>query len=315
MAKEFKDIPELVAILESRGVKTDDRTPAILQREGYYAVVNGYKDFFLDRDAMQSRPHDVYKPGTTFANIYDLYLFDRELKNSVLPYLIEAEKVLKNAATYSFCKRHSGTSDYLNRSCYTRASDMLVPAGYAGNRDDDYENDLSYLLRRFRGILRVDDRTRESVAHYQKKYGAVPLWVVQDSLTFGNVQHFYQLQERGVQNETCRIVSEIAGHGIRIGARDLLKTFDVLVDFRNICAHGDRLYCAAPKGERLDSMFNHIHAVLPDDDLAEMLGRLGEVAGRFCARVDPSALDVALSPYDVRSQWGPQRQTRRPAFN
>lgn len=46
MSKEFKTIDELVAILESRGVLTDERTPRILQRESYYAIVNGYKEPF-----------------------------------------------------------------------------------------------------------------------------------------------------------------------------------------------------------------------------------------------------------------------------
>lgn len=61
MAKEFKTIGELVDLLESRGVKTDEKTSSVLQRESYYAIVNGYKDTFLDRAAMQSSPGDVYK--------------------------------------------------------------------------------------------------------------------------------------------------------------------------------------------------------------------------------------------------------------
>lgn len=35
MAKEFKTIGELVLLLESRGVKTDEDTPVILKRERF----------------------------------------------------------------------------------------------------------------------------------------------------------------------------------------------------------------------------------------------------------------------------------------
>lgn len=46
MAKEFKTIDEQIALLNSRGIKTDDQTKIQLMRESYYAVVNGYKDPF-----------------------------------------------------------------------------------------------------------------------------------------------------------------------------------------------------------------------------------------------------------------------------
>ena len=44
MDKPFKTIEEQVELLEARGVATDDCTPEVLLREGYYSVVNGYKE-------------------------------------------------------------------------------------------------------------------------------------------------------------------------------------------------------------------------------------------------------------------------------
>ena len=95
MAKEFKTIDELVGLLESRHVKTDADTRTALMRESYYAVVNGYKDPFLDREAMQSSSGDVYVSGTCFSQIYDLYRLDRELRLALFPYLTEAEGIGK----------------------------------------------------------------------------------------------------------------------------------------------------------------------------------------------------------------------------
>ena len=130
MAKEFKTIGELVLLLESRGVKTDEDTPVILKRESYYAIVNGYKDPFLDRKAMQASPTDVYKAGTTFGQLYDLYCFDRDMRGALLPYLMEAESCLKNAVVYAFCERNREPDAYLNRANYTSAKDMLLPRGF-----------------------------------------------------------------------------------------------------------------------------------------------------------------------------------------
>lgn len=49
MDKPFKSITEQIAILESRGLECDNNTRLVLEREGYYPVVNGYKDLFLDQ--------------------------------------------------------------------------------------------------------------------------------------------------------------------------------------------------------------------------------------------------------------------------
>lgn len=64
MVKEFKTIEEQIALLESRGVETDENTPHQLAREGYYSIVNGYKGPFLDTNAMQRSVDDVYLEGT-----------------------------------------------------------------------------------------------------------------------------------------------------------------------------------------------------------------------------------------------------------
>lgn len=59
MDKPFKTVDEKIAILESRGVQTDADTVYMLRQEGYYSIVNGYKDLFLDRSAMLGGNGDV----------------------------------------------------------------------------------------------------------------------------------------------------------------------------------------------------------------------------------------------------------------
>lgn len=49
--KPFLTVEQQVDLLESRGMKTDERTGPVLLREGYYQVVNGYKEPFLDAGA------------------------------------------------------------------------------------------------------------------------------------------------------------------------------------------------------------------------------------------------------------------------
>ena len=49
MNKPFRTHDELICIMNARELKTDNRTIFILEQEGYYAVVSGYKDLFIDQ--------------------------------------------------------------------------------------------------------------------------------------------------------------------------------------------------------------------------------------------------------------------------
>ena len=292
MPKDFKTIDELVGILESRGVSTDEGTARILKRESYYAVVNGYKDPFLDRRAMEGSDADVYKPGTTFESIYDLFLFDRALRQSVMPYLMSAETIVKSAVVCSFCERNRGMLDYLDKANYASANEMLVPSGFKGDKLADHGRNLEKLLGLLRGRNKLNERSKPFVRHYVERYGGVPLWVLQNDLTFGNISHFYQLQKRGVQNATCRMVSDVNGNGTRIGARDLLNALSVLVGFRNICAHDDRLYCARVMGHGFDHMLDALRLVLPQGETDAMAESIFTLNSRFHGRIAPESLNA-----------------------
>lgn len=285
MAKEFKTIDELISLLNSRNVITDGRTAQALRRESYYAIINGYKDLFLDRQAMQSSPDDVYVRGTTFQQIYDLFLFDRGLRQVVLTYLIAAESILKNAVVYAFCNRYRSVDAYLDRSNYTTARDMLVSRKYRGNRKEDFGKNMATLMHILNGKLTPGKRTRPFVRHYLESYGYVPLWVLQNDLTFGNIAHFYQLQKRGVQNDACKIVEEVSGVSKRLTPLDLLRFFDVLVGFRNICAHDERLYCAEVKGAHFEDMASMLADIVPMDELQGMTNGMNELLTRFSGRI------------------------------
>lgn len=281
MRKEFKTIDELVDLLESRGVETDEGTAGIIRREGYYPIVNGYKGPFLDREAMKSAPDDVYLPGTTFRHIHRLFSYDRELRQAVLPTLLMAESTLKNAVVYSFCERNRGMTSYLERSNYASAREMLVPKTFKGNRAEEHGKNMARLMRVLNGILSNPRQQRSFVRHYVEKHGEVPLWVLQNNLTFGNIAHFYQLQKRGVQNSACKTIGDISGAECRLTPHDILRAFDVLVGFRNICAHGERLYSAEVKEAHFSEMISCLSKVLPEDEVNDMVDSINALNASY----------------------------------
>ena len=93
--KVYKSYRQQLRILRSRGMiigkgSQGSRVMRILERENYYNVINGYKEPFLSAQATPTSD-EVYKPGTTFDEVYALYNFDRELRVIYLKYLLKIE--------------------------------------------------------------------------------------------------------------------------------------------------------------------------------------------------------------------------------
>ena len=75
--KEFKTIAAQIDILKSRGMIVGEGASTVLLRENYYSIINGYKNPFLDKDAMRANANDLYLEGTRFEWLYSLCQFGR----------------------------------------------------------------------------------------------------------------------------------------------------------------------------------------------------------------------------------------------
>ena len=74
---------------ERHGNSNGSRVKKIIEMENYYNLINGYKGLFLDKSYTGS--DEAYLPGTKFDEVYALYLFDRELRNIFIRYILEIE--------------------------------------------------------------------------------------------------------------------------------------------------------------------------------------------------------------------------------
>lgn len=244
-SKPFKSIDEQLDILAGRGLIIDNRELAgrFLLRNNYYSLVNGYKEFFLDENRT-NEDVEFYREGTRFEHLASLYTFDTVLRFGMMHCLTTAEKAMKTATVHAFCQKFPGPDDYLD------------PASYCPKKDfpgRNYTANLIRLLSTLQGIRDGRGEARPYVDHYRRKYGFVPLWVAANALTFGNMSHFYSLQRIDVQNETCHLICQSTGRDV-IGAKRLRGIYSTLTTFRNVCAHGGRLFCAKA-GRRGDVSF------------------------------------------------------------
>ncbi len=273
MDKPFLTIEEQIDLLERRGMQTTEETAPILMREGYYSVVNGYKDPFLDRKASEESGDDRYLPGSTFSDMYTLFRFDRSLREITFKYLIRAEAATRTAVAYCFSERHPEPDAYLNQSSFATREEYES----RGSNGRPYLNELQTLINTM--MKRAAASNTDFISHYRESYGQIPLWVLANDLTFGNIEHFFNIMKPGEQAAVCRHISMSNGllGNKRLGYFSVERArigLEVHVKFRNICAHDERLYCARVGGRKqvgFSAMVWHLERFLPQDVFVSFL--------------------------------------------
>lgn len=253
MDKPFRTIEEQIAILNSRGVATDSETAGILSREGYYSVINGYRDLYLDREATAKAREDVFIEGTTFQDIYRLFLFDRALRQTLFKYFAIAEATLKTMCAYHFMAVHQDEREpYLDKTNYDEGQSR-----FAGWLIEDFESALGRNPKK-------RPKPKAYMEHYRQNHDEVPLWVLLRYMTLGQAFKFYCYQNESMRNRIAKGFAELHqqsyGKKISISPKRLKRAYDHIKDFRNICAHEERLYCARVSPARDVPVI----AVLPD---------------------------------------------------
>lgn len=238
--KVFMTHSEQIKLLESRNMdlsSTEERRKAkrIIQREGYYKLINGYKDLFLDSKATASSD-EKYKTGATVSQIFALYAFDRSIREIFLRHLLHVETNVKSLISYTISRRY-GHENYLLYKNFNTAKKN------ANREISSVISDLNQAVFR--------NANDPCIAHYLKNYGYVPMWVLNNVLTFGPVSRLYSVMktvDRQEVSKTFRITD------------DAMENFlFVLSIVRNFCAHGNRLFCFRSKRPLVDT---RIHANL-----------------------------------------------------
>ncbi len=129
-------------------------------REGYYSIVNGYKDPFLDTGKSRESGEDRDLEGISFSDLYTLFTFDRELRSLTFRYLILAEAKIKTAVAYAFSNAHRASKGYLLQSNYCDEKE-IASAGKNGAYFAQEIAGLTSVLGR-----RVSNSKSDFIAHY-----------------------------------------------------------------------------------------------------------------------------------------------------
>ena len=255
--KEHKTFNQQLTILRNRGVvvPTNGKPKRFLEQENYYNVINGYKDLFLVKDSnnLPVEP-ELYQEGTHFNELKALFLFDRELRILLLKYLLIFENSIKTTIAYEFSKKYSRKNAYLDIANFV---------------DNDPKKVLQQISILTKTIHDKVDRTG-AIKHYIEEHGEVPLWVLVNFLTMGNIANFYNILTDSTKNiiakfYTDKYRTQNKDNTFRLSSADLSACLKVANLVRNICAHDERLYNVNLRSVRVSQIANHFGIIRYDN--------------------------------------------------
>ena len=215
--KQFKNLDEQIEIFKYKGMIIDDEQYAkdVLLRENYF-FLSGYRHLFL-----QSESNKHYIPGTTFEELYSLFLFDRQFRNLIFKNLLIVENNAKSIFSYQLSKKYG-----------YKESDYLRPVNF--DMAPEKSRQVNDLIKKMKRQIRVNGSQHSATMHYLSNYGYIPLWVLVKVLSFGIISEFFTI----LKQEDKVAISKI----YNIDVENLANYLSILANYRNVCAHEDILY-------------------------------------------------------------------------
>lgn len=217
MPKTFLTYSQQIAELKKKNLIINDHSMAerVLSQIGYFPLIVAYKKSFKNPITKQ------YRDGVKLEDIVALYKFDENLRFSVLSYLLKFERAIKTQVAYVFCDQYGE-----NQSQY------LLNTNY--NYTDKRKAGIDKLIDKWLKPLSAHSSDHPYIVHHRNCYKNVPLWVLINALTFGNISSMFSFLPQSLQSRICK--------NYPLLQNEMTMILSFLTFFRNVCAHGERLF-------------------------------------------------------------------------
>ena len=257
MAKAFATYEQQIKKLDEDGLLIEDAAyaEAKLRDIGYFTLVNGDKRLLRDPSTGK------YRADSSFSDLVALYEFDSSLRELFSHSLSYVERKMRSVVSYSFCDKHG------EAQCA-----YLDPANYSTSKK--HAKGIARLTQLL-DALANRNTDHGYLVHYRTNHGNVPLWVLVNATTFGQISKMYSFLAPSEKSAVSRQFSFA-------NEKKLEQFLKVLVLFRNVCAHGERL------------LTHTTHSVIPDTNLHRKLGIKKKGSQYAQGKSDLFAVVVAL---------------------
>lgn len=206
----------LIDLLKSRGLTIHDEEQAqhYLRFIGYYRL-SGYARFFAAPDDVR---RERFRPGTTFDQILDLYIFDRKLRVVLMDALERIEIAFKAAVCQEGCMH--GGSFWLTE-----------PSNFDAGAHPKILDEIREAISKENGKAQ-----QLFISHFYRNYSDdwPASWMIMETLSFGATSRVYKRTNGSIQ------VAVASHFGIH---RTVLESWTHALAFcRNVCAHNCRVW-------------------------------------------------------------------------
>lgn len=207
-------VPKQIELLARRGMKVTEDAVHFLTHIGYYRL-RGYWIPFEEINPPDGEHR--FREGTTFDDVLNLYVFDRELRLLVTDAIERIEVSVRNQWVDALTQGR-GAHAYLD-------SELFLSQRQFGRC-------LAELSSEY-------DRSKEThIKHYKKKYGdpdLPPVWAAVDIMTLGQFSHW-------LSNLKSKALKSRIAKPYGLDEEVLCSFLHHLTVIRNICAHHGRLW-------------------------------------------------------------------------
>ncbi|ERI04236.1 hypothetical protein HMPREF9069_01627 [Atopobium sp. oral taxon 810 str. F0209] len=149
---------------------------------------------------------------------------------------------------------------------------------------------------------------RDYIQHYVRDHDEVPFWVLTNFLMLGQIFKFYDFQPESMRNAIAANFSSLYNESHidtkKISPRRLRLAYDHIKDFRNICAHDERLYCARvspSKSIKFVDMLNDLELVLSRDEFAKAQNDILNLISELMKDIGQSRTTNVLKSMGIQS--------------
>lgn len=261
MAKPFLTYDQQIQTLKDKQLTIQDDTAAkdALRQIGYFSLITGYKSLFKDKTT------HYYRNGSTFEEILLLYRFDEDLRELTLRYLLPVERHIRSAWSYAFCRAFGDAqSAYITPQNYQYATAKR-------------QREVDRLIQQHLAPLLNNRTDYPHIEHCKRAHQNVPLWVLLTAVSFGSLSKMYTLSKPQIQSAVSK---EFMG----VNERSLGQMLQVLTVYRNVCAHGDRLFSYRCARHEIPDLPLHCKLNIPQKGTQYRYGKRDYFAVVLCLR-------------------------------
>ena len=215
--KVFKNLDEQIIILKEKGIIIRDEVYAkeVLLRENYFFIM-GYRHIFLKHDTTRK-----FKDGTTFEELYSLFVFDRMFRNIIFKNILIVENNYKSIFSYTMSKNYGYRErDYLDSKNF--------------DNDKSKQRQINDLVRKVKRQFRINGKNHMATNHYMENYGYIPLWIGIKVISFGLMSEMFSILKREDKEDIANIY--------RLDSEEMEIYLPILANYRNLCAHEDIVF-------------------------------------------------------------------------